>query len=56
MQALIDYLTQIKILIWGNEDNPAFVALLLLGVGIYLSLGLRFMPWRNIAHGFKLLF
>ncbi len=56
MQALMDFLKQINILIWGNEDNPAYVALLLLGVSIYLSLGLRLMPWRNIGLGFKLLF
>ena len=29
---------------------------LLLGVGIYLTLGLKLMPWRKIGHGFKLLF
>jgi AGCS family alanine or glycine:cation symporter len=29
---------------------------LLLGVGIYLTLGLKLMPWRKLGHGFKLLF
>ncbi|MDH3609713.1 MAG: sodium:alanine symporter family protein [Gammaproteobacteria bacterium] len=36
---------------WG----PIMLALLL-GVGIYLTIGLKLMPWRKIGYGFKLLF
>lgn len=56
MQPLTDFLKNINVFIWGNENNPAVVALVLLGVSIYLSIGLKLMPWRKIGHGFKLLF
>jgi AGCS family alanine or glycine:cation symporter len=36
--------------IWG----PAMLALLL-GVGVYLTIGLRAMPWRQLPAGFRLL-
>jgi len=42
---------QLSSLIWGP-----FMLALLLGVGVYLSIGLKLMPWREIGHGFKLLF
>ena len=51
MEALTTLLNQLSSFIWG----PIMLALLL-GVGIYLSLGLKLMPWRKIGHGFKLLF
>ena len=51
MEALNALLNQLSSFIWG----PVMLTLLL-GVGIYLSLGLKLMPWRKISHGFKLLF
>ncbi len=51
MEALTSLLNKLSSFIWG----PIMLALLL-GVGIYLTLGLRLMPWRKIGHGFKLLF
>ncbi len=51
MEALTSLLSTLSSFIWG----PIMLALLL-GVGIYLTLGLKLMPWRKIGHGFKLLF
>jgi len=51
MEALTSLLNKLSSFIWG----PIMLALLL-GVGIYLTLGLKFMPWRKIGYGFKLLF
>ena len=51
MEALTALLNKLSNFIWG----PIMLALLL-GVGIYLSLGLKLMPWRKLGHGFKLLF
>ena len=50
METITSILNQLSSFIWG----PIMLTLLL-GVGIYLSIGLKFMPWRNIGHGFKLL-
>lgn len=43
-------LSQLSSFIWG----PVMLALLL-GVGIYLTLGLKLVPWLKIGHGFSLL-
>ena len=51
MEAITSLLNQLSSFIWG----PIMLALLL-GVGVYLSLGLKLMPWRKLGHGFKLLF
>lgn len=51
METLNSLLSQLNSFIWGP-----FMLALLLGVGIYLSIGLKLMPWRKIGHGFKLLF
>lgn len=51
MEAFTALLKTLSDFIWG----PIMLALLL-GVGIYLTLGLKLMPWRKIGHGFKLLF
>ena len=51
MEALNSILNQLSSFIWG----PIMLALLL-GVGVYLTIGLKLMPWLNIGHGFKLLF
>lgn len=51
MEALSAFLDQLSSFIWG----PIMLTLLL-GVGVYLSIGLRFMPWRKIRHSFRLLF
>ncbi|RTZ58143.1 MAG: sodium:alanine symporter family protein [Gammaproteobacteria bacterium] len=51
MEALSDLLNLIDGFIWGPVT-----LVLLLGVGIYLTIGLRFMPWRYIVPAFRLLF
>ena len=51
MEAFTSILITLSSFIWG----PIMLALLL-GVGIYLTLGLKLMPWRKIGYGFKLLF
>jgi len=51
MKIVTDLLNTLSNFIWG----PIMLALLL-GVGIYLTLGLKLMPWRKIGYGFKLLF
>ncbi len=51
MEELTLRLNEISSFIWG----PVMLTLLL-GVGVYLSIGLKLMPWRKIGHGFKLLF
>lgn len=51
MEALTSLLNKLSSFIWG----PIILALLL-GVGIYLTIGLKLMPWRKIGYGFKLLF
>lgn len=48
MKALEDFLNQISGFVWG----PIMLTLLL-GVGIYLTVGLRFMTWRRIGPAFK---
>ena len=50
MEAITSLLNQLSSFIWG----PIMLTLLL-GVGVYLSIGLKLMPWRKIGHGFKLL-
>jgi AGCS family alanine or glycine:cation symporter len=51
METFTSILITLSSFIWG----PIMLALLL-GVGIYLTLGLKLMPWRKIGYGFKLLF
>ncbi|MGH1538405.1 MAG: alanine/glycine:cation symporter family protein, partial [Gammaproteobacteria bacterium] len=51
MEAITSLLSSLSSFIWG----PIMLALLL-GVGVYLTIGLKLMPWRKIGHAFKLLF
>ncbi len=48
MLTLEELLNQISSYIWGP-----IMLVLLLGVGIYLTVGLKAMPWRNIPGAFK---
>jgi AGCS family alanine or glycine:cation symporter len=50
MASLEELLGGISGFVWGP-----FMLALLLGVGIYLTVGLRFLPWRRIGSGFRLL-
>ena len=50
METVHRFLTKLGDFVWG----PAMLVLLL-GVGIYLTLGLRAMPWRCIGRAFSLL-
>ena len=52
MEALTSILNTLSSFIWGK-----FTLVLILGVGVYLTLGLRFIPWRKtIPYAFSLLF
>lgn len=50
MSALNDLLNTASGFIWGP-----FMLVLLLGTGVYLTIGLRAMPWRHLGNGFQLL-
>jgi len=50
METLSSILDTLSGFIWGP-----FTLVLLLGVGIYLSVGLKLMPWHQISHAFKYL-
>ena len=50
MEIIHSILSQLSSFIWG----PIMLALLL-GVGIYLTIGLKLVPWLKIGHGFSLL-
>jgi AGCS family alanine or glycine:cation symporter len=45
--ALLKWIDDLVAVVWGPVLIP-----LLLAVGIYLTIGLRFMPWRRLPHGF----
>ena len=52
MESLTSVLNTLSSFIWGK-----FTLVLILGVGIYLTLGLKFIPWRKtIPYAFSLLF
>jgi AGCS family alanine or glycine:cation symporter len=51
MATVTDLLTRINGILWGEYVLLPLLAL----VGIYLTLGLRCMPWRYIGHAFRLL-
>ena len=50
MDTLSQYLTDVSDFVWGRT-----MLVLLLGAGIYLTLGLKAMPWRKTLFAFKLL-
>jgi AGCS family alanine or glycine:cation symporter len=50
METVMTVLNAIDGFVWGR-----FALVLLLGTGIYLTVGLRFRTWRRIAEGFRLL-
>ncbi len=50
MHTLDDLLSTASSFVWGP-----FMLALLLGVGIFLTVGLRFVTWRRLALGFRLL-
>ena len=50
MQAFENLLTTASGIIWGP-----IMLILLMGVGTYLTLGLRAMPWRRLGQAFRLL-
>jgi AGCS family alanine or glycine:cation symporter len=52
MESLTSLLNTLSSFIWGP-----FTLVLILGVGAYLTVGLKFIPWRKtIPHAFSLLF
>ena len=50
MEALTNFIAAINGVVWGV---PMLV--MILGVGLFLMLGLRFMPILKLPQGFKLL-
>ena len=51
MEAITSLLNTLSSFIWGP-----FTLVLLLGVGVYLTIGLKFMPWRKtIPYAFRML-
>lgn len=50
METIIEFINQINAIVWGPP-----MLLLLAGTGLFLSLGLRFIPQRNLGYGFKML-
>jgi AGCS family alanine or glycine:cation symporter len=50
VEILTNYITQVNGIVWG----PAMLVLIL-GTGIYLMLGLRLMPFRQLGYGFRML-
>lgn len=51
IESIYSFIGTINGIVWG----PLMLALIL-GTGLYLSLGLKFMPIRMIAEGFRLIF
>lgn len=51
MEAISNFIGTINGIVWGY---PMLV--LIVGVGLYLTVGLNFMPWRKLGYGFKMLF
>ena len=50
MNLITDLITRLNGLVWG----PAMLVLIL-GTGLFLTVGLRFMPIRRIGYGFRML-
>ena len=50
MKAVDDFLNQLSAVVWG----PAMLAFLL-GVGIFLTIGLKAFPWRYTVKSFVML-
>lgn len=51
MEAISNFIGQINGIVWGYP-----MLILIVGVGLYLSVGLGFMPWRKLGYGFRMLF
>jgi len=52
LQKIIDFINSI---LWGDMLGMPLLIPLLAGVGIYLTVGLRFLPWRYLGLAFRLL-
>ena len=48
MESITSIIGTINGIVWGKP-----MLILILGVGLYLLLGLRFMPWKKIGYAFK---
>jgi|GEM_PF-2918713 len=51
MQAIQSLLNALNSIIWSEYLLIPLLSI----VGVYLTIGLRFMPWRHIVIAFKLL-
>ena len=50
MEAISNFIGQVNGIVWGYP-----MLILIVGVGLYLSAGLGFMPWRKLGYGFRML-
>lgn len=50
MEEITNLIGQINGIVWGYP-----MLILIVGVGLYLSVGLGFMPWLKLGYGFKML-
>ncbi|PKH99093.1 sodium:alanine symporter family protein, partial [Shewanella sp. 11B5] len=50
MEAVTQFVSMINSIVWGVP-----MLILILGVGLFLSIGLKFMPILKLNRGFKLL-
>ena len=48
MESITAFINTVNGLVWGRP-----MLILLVGVGAYLTIGLRFMPWRKISYAFR---
>ena len=51
MESITEFINTVNGLLWGRP-----MLILLVGVGAYLTIGLKFMPWRKIVYAFGQLF
>ena len=50
MELITGYISDLNGLVWGKP-----MLIMIFGTGIFLMVGLRFMPLLNLKRGFKLL-
>lgn len=51
MEVISNFIGTVNGIVWGYP-----MLILIVGVGVYLTVGLGFMPWRKLGYGFSMLF